>query len=129
MNNELSEAIKAVDAMSEKQREAEVDASMRRFIGTKDKLHQRYGNSERFFHFYMLLVDRHFGPPVSGHRFAHICSHADDDNTYLAEIFVVGFGLLSVVVTSNNNIGVKLDTDTRTMRDAPDWVTRGHQLH
>lgn len=85
----------------EKELEAVICEEMQAFITTKLKLLARYGHGDRFEHFYAHLVSRHFGPPPELSENYEVWVGRGDDDDYLAEVRINGFGSISIIDTGH----------------------------
>jgi hypothetical protein len=95
-----------------------------KFAAAVAKLVTRYGRGERFNREFAQLVFRYFGPKKT-HRFDEVAFRVIDfDRVIVAEMFVLGGGLLTVEVEGEET-RIVFDEEISELEVAPDWVTGG----
>ena len=94
------------------------------FVAATRKLVEELGQGERLNREFAQLVFGQFGP--EGYRFDQVAMRVVvlSGDTIGAEMFVLGGGLLTIVV-KGEHMGLNVDEEIDELEFAPDWVSAG----
>jgi hypothetical protein len=95
-----------------------------KFVKAAHKLHRQCGVGDKFTRQFGELVFRWLVPP--GLRFEQVACRIQDvsEGVYTAEMFVLGYGLLTVTV-EQTQVGIHLNKEICELESAPSWVSGG----
>lgn len=98
-----------------------------KFAASVHKLRRQLGPTQKFTAEFARLVFRYFEPKGLGFDEVAFRIRILSADTFCAEMFVLGGGMLTITVTERTTT-VELDKDVSELDRAPAWVTAGDRF-